>query len=128
MLSSLTQSNGASFFRKPIVTNTVPKSPSGLLLQSKFDYLCTCLPLQLFSSSQTISLIFSLPYISSCILNTPEHSPFLPLTTSVDCMCDLLVFQVHFISGSHLLHSQSEEMKCGCDDAVGAVIRVLDVV
>ena len=71
---------------------------------------------------------FNTVNITMHILNTPEHSPVPPLTTSFDCMCDLLAFQLHFISGSHLLHSQSKEMKCGCDDAVGAVIRVLDVV
>ena len=125
MLSSRSQMVYVFFLsHKAVVTNTVPKSPTGLLVQSKFNYLCTCLSLQIFSLSQTIST----PYMTPRILNTPEHSPVPPLTTSFDCMCDLLVFQVHFISGSHLLHSQSEEMKCGCDDAVSAVIRVLDVV
>jgi hypothetical protein len=65
--------------------------------------------------------------ISPRILNTPEHSPVPSLITSFDCMCDLLVFQVHFISGSHILHSESEEMKCDCDYAVIAVIGVFDV-
>jgi hypothetical protein len=40
---------------------------------------------------------------------------------SFDCMCDLLMFPVHFIYGSHLLHSQSKEMQFGCDEAAGAV-------